>query len=151
MNWMCLTFSQLSTKQLYELLKLRVDIFVVEQTCPYPELDNIDCAKDVYHLLGYQHGKIIAYSRLISPGLSYKNTSFGRVAIDKSKRGNGLGQELVATILDYCQQLWPNQNIDIGAQEYLLEFYEAFGFKAISEVYLEDDLPHIDMRLLKSC
>lgn len=151
MNWMCLTFSQLSTVQLYELLKLRVDVFVVEQTCPYPELDNKDRAEGVYHLLGYQHGRLIAYSRLLNSGTSYNNVSFGRVAIVKSSRGSGLGQELLSTVLDYCQQLWPNQDIDIGAQEYLLEFYEGYGFKAVSEVYLEDDIPHLNMRLSKSC
>jgi ElaA protein len=151
MNWICLTFSQLSTEQLYELIKLRVDVFVVEQTCPYPDLDNKDRAEGAHHLLGYRHGKIIAYSRLLGPGISYKNVSFGRVAIDKSSRGTGLGQELISTALDHCQTLWPNQSIDIGAQEYLFEFYKGYGFKAISEVYLEDDIPHVDMRLSKSC
>ena len=149
MNWVCLTFPQLSTEQLYELLKLRVEVFVVEQTCPYPELDNKDRAEGVYHLLGYQHGRLVAYSRLLSPGTSYNNVSFGRIVISKSTRGSGLGQELVSTVLDYCQQLWPNQSIDIGAQEYLLEFYERYGFKATSEIYLEDDIPHHDMRLSK--
>ncbi len=148
---MCLTFSQLNTEQLYELLKLRVDIFVVEQTCPYPELDNKDRNEGVFHLLGYHDdGQLIAYSRLLSPGISYKNASFGRVAIDKSNRGSGSGQELLSVILNYCQQLWPNQDIDIGAQEYLLGFYQKHGFTAISKVYLEDDIPHLDMRLSKS-
>lgn len=150
MNWMCLSFSQLSTEQLYELLKLRVDIFVVEQSCPYPELDNKDRIEGVYHLLGYQDDKLVAYSRLLCPGLSYKNVSFGRVAIDENCRGSGLGQTLLSTILTHCQQLWPNQDIDIGAQEYLLGFYDRNGFKAISQVYLEDDIPHLDMRLSKS-
>ncbi|WP_281559544.1 GNAT family N-acetyltransferase [Thalassomonas sp. RHCl1] len=147
MNWECLTFSQLTTEQLYQLLKLRVDVFVVEQTCPYPELDDKDRAQDVCHLLGYQDGELIAYARLLPPGISYDNVSFGRVAIAQSARGQGLGQTLVATILSHCQQLWPNRDIDIGAQEYLLDFYQSFGFTAISDVYLEDDIPHLDMRL----
>ncbi len=90
MNWVCLTFPQLSTEQLYELLKLRIDVFVVEQTCPYAELDNKDRAEGTYHLLGYQHGRLVAYSRLLSPGTSYNNVSFGRVAIELSSRGCGL-------------------------------------------------------------
>ena len=151
MNWTCLAFSQLSTEQLYELLKLRVDVFVVEQACPYPELDNKDCVEGAYHFLGYQHGKMVAYTRLLSPRISYNNVSLGRVVIEKSSRGTGLGQKLISTALDHCQKLWPNQHIDIGAQEYLLEFYRGYGFKAISEVYLEDDIPHIDMRLSRSC
>jgi len=122
---------------------------VVEQTCPYPELDNKDYAEGVYHLLGYQQGRLVAYSRLLSPGTSYSNVSFGRVAIDKSSRGNGLGKALMTTVLGYCQQLWPNMSIDIGAQEYLLKFYQGYGFNAISEIYLEDDIPHLDMRLRK--
>ena len=147
MNWQCLTFSQLTTEQLYELLKLRVDVFVVEQTCPYPELDNKDRADGVYHLLGYQDGQLLACSRLLAPGISYNNVSFGRVAIAQSARGKGLGQVLVATTLSHCQRLWPHQDITIGAQEYLLDFYQGFGFQAISAVYLEDDIPHLDMRL----
>ena len=150
MNWMCLTFAELSTEQLYELLKLRVDIFVVEQTCPYPELDNKDRADDVYHLLGYQDKQLVACARLLGPGISYDNASFGRVAIAQSNRGSGMGQQLVSTILEYCQQIWPNQDIDIGAQQYLLAFYEKNGFQAISEMYLEDDIAHLDMRLSKS-
>ncbi|WDE04569.1 GNAT family N-acetyltransferase [Thalassomonas viridans] len=147
MNWKCLTFAELTTEQLYELLKLRVDVFVVEQTCPYPELDDKDRASGVYHLLGYQGETLIAYARLLPAGISYDNVSFGRVAIAQPARGHGLGQTLMTTILQHCQRLWPNQDIDIGAQEYLLNFYQDFGFKAISEVYLEDDIPHLDMRL----
>lgn len=150
MNWMCLTFSQLSSEQLYDLLKLRVDIFVVEQTCPYPELDNKDRAAGVYHLLGYRDDQLIAYSRLLGPAISYSNASFGRVAIKQSCRGQGVGQQLLSKILVTCQEIWPNQDIDIGAQQYLLGFYERNGFKAISPMYLEDDIPHLDMRLAKS-
>lgn len=150
MNWLCLTFPQLSTEQLYQLLKLRVDVFVVEQNCPYPELDNKDKIEGVFHLLGYQDGELVAYSRLLCPGISYNNVSFGRVAIALSARGKGLGQTLLSAVLAYCQQFWPDQDIDIGAQEYLLGFYQSFGFKAISEVYLEDDIRHLDMRLTKS-
>jgi len=149
-NWLCKTFAELTTTQLYELLKLRVDIFVVEQTCAYPELDNKDRADGAYHLLGYQNEQLVAYARLLSPGISYKNVSFGRVAIEKSQRGNGTGQKLLSTTLDYCQQLWPNKDIDIGAQEYLVDFYSKYAFRAISETYLEDGIPHLDMRLEKS-
>lgn len=150
MNWLCLTFEQLTTNQLYELMKLRVDVFVVEQNCPYPELDEKDRAKTVHHLMAYDAGKLVAYARLLTPGLSYDSVSIGRVCVAESHRRVGLGRELAAQALNHCQRIWPNQNIEIGAQEYLLDFYLEFGFEPCSEVYLEDGLPHLDMRLTKS-
>ena len=149
MKWECLTFNQLNTQQLYDLLKLRVDVFVVEQYCPYEELDEKDRLANVYHLLGYDDEHLVAYARLLPQGVSYENVSFGRVAIAQTARGKGLGQDLVATILEHCEMNWRGAAIDIGAQSYLIKFYGGVGFKAISEEYLEDDIPHIDMRLDK--
>lgn len=149
MNWICLPFHQLSTDQLYEALKLRVDVFVVEQTCPYPELDEKDRADGVYHLLGYQDGNLTACARLLPAGISYHNVSIGRVATAHSARGNGQGHQLLTTALEYCQQFWPNQTIEIGAQEHLQNFYGQHGFVTTSKMYLEDDIPHVDMKLIK--
>lgn len=149
MNWQCLRFTQLTTTQLYELMQLRVDVFVVEQNCPYPELDDKDRADNVFHLLGYEQDKLAAYARLLAPGLSYPNVSIGRVCVAQNQRAKGVGRELAELALSYCQSFWPDQSIDIGAQEYLLEFYQSLGFEALSEVYLEDGLPHLDMRLEK--
>lgn len=146
MQWQSLTFDQLTTTQLFELLKLRVDVFVVEQACAYPELDDKDRHPQTRHLLGYQNGKIIAYARLLPKGLSYPSVSIGRVATAADHRGNGLGKALVQQALTECARLWPSDNIEIGAQEYLTDFYASFGFTPTSAMYVEDGIPHIDMK-----
>ncbi|KGY07190.1 GNAT family N-acetyltransferase [Vibrio sinaloensis] len=148
-TWQQLTFEQLSTTQLYQLLKLRVDVFVVEQTCPYPELDDKDHQRGVHHLLGYRNDQLVACARLLPPGISYPSASIGRVATKESERGSGLGHLLLQQALSSCQQLWPEQSIEIGAQEHLAKFYEKHGFVQTSPMYLEDDIPHIDMKLSK--
>ncbi|CAH1522577.1 Protein ElaA [Vibrio owensii] len=145
-NWTALPFSQLTTTQLYEMLRLRVDVFVVEQTCPYPELDGKDTLEGVYHLLGYQGDELVACARLLPAGTTYDNVSIGRVVTKQSARGGGLGHELLEQALQHCQQLWIGQTIDIGAQEHLMAFYASHGFEVISESYLEDGIPHVDMR-----
>ena len=131
MRCICLKFSELTTKQLYQLLKLRADVFVVEQNCPYPELDDKDHQAGVYHLLGYQNDKLIACARLLPAGISYPQVSIGRIAVDKKSRKNGLGKQLLTAALAQCEQLWPAQTIQIGAQVYLIAFYQSFGFKIV--------------------
>lgn len=148
-NWQLLKFEELTTIQLYELLKLRVDVFVVEQNCPYPELDDKDKLQGVYQLIGYQENVIVACARLLKPGVSFNNCSIGRIATKYSARGNGLGHKLMNKALIECQNLWPNQSIDIQAQEYLKNFYQGYGFIGYTDSYLEDDIPHLDMRLEK--
>ena len=148
-TWHSIPFSELSTQQLYQLLRLRVDVFVVEQTCPYPELDGKDTLAGVEHLLGYANEELVACARLLPPGTSYDNTSIGRVATKQSARGDGLGHQLITEALMRCETLWPKTTIDIGAQQHLEHFYANHGFKTISEMYLEDDIPHVDMRLEK--
>lgn len=149
MHWLCLSFSALSGKQLYELIKLRIDVFVVEQNCPYRELDDKDHLPGVKHLLGYQDNKLVAYARLLPPGISYRQVSIGRIVTAKNSRKNGLGKALLTTALQQCQQLWPAQDIKIGAQQYLIAFYRSFGFERASDDYLEDGIPHLDMLLIK--
>ncbi|MBP6346484.1 GNAT family N-acetyltransferase [Neisseriaceae bacterium CLB008] len=146
LTWQTLTFAQLNTLELYTLLRLRVAIFVVEQNCAYPELDGKDTHPDSRHLLGYDaDGTLVAYARLLPPGLSYPQPSIGRVAIDHTQRGSGLGHHLIQEALSQTQKAWPAQDIQIGAQLYLQTFYERHGFMAVSGPYLEDDIPHIDM------
>ncbi|MCQ8847134.1 GNAT family N-acetyltransferase [Alteromonas stellipolaris] len=145
-SWKVLTFSQLNTHQLFELMKLRVDVFVVEQTCPYPELDEKDRHLDTRHLLGFTNDKLVAYARLIPAGVSYPGVSIGRVATHADFRGNGAGISLLTEAIKQCENLWPNEDIEIGAQEYLLAFYRKFGFVQTSDMYLEDDIPHVDMK-----
>ena len=148
-TWQCIPFSQLTTLQLYELLRLRTDVFVVEQTCPYPELDGKDTETGVQHLLGYKDAELVACARLLPQGVTYDNASIGRVATRLSARGDGLGHQLLIQALVQVERLFPGQTIDIGAQEHLEKYYEQHGFKRISDMYLEDDIPHIDMRLEK--
>lgn len=148
-HWEVLSFPQLTTDTLYKLIKLRIDVFVVEQTCPYPELDGKDCADGVYHLIGTKNNEMVACARLLPPGISYDNVSIGRVATKESTRGNGLGHQLLSEALLQCEKLWPAKTIDIGAQEHLTHFYQKHGFNVISDMYLEDDIPHVDMRLTK--
>ena len=149
MEWLCLKFSQLTLDQLYDVIKLRIDVFVVEQDCVYGELDDKDRAAGCYHLLGVKDGRLAAYARLLAGGVSYENVSFGRVVTHPEFRGGGLGKLLLNNILNHCQNLWPDQTIDIGAQVYLQGFYATYGFSAISDEYLEDGIPHVDMRLIK--
>ncbi len=144
-TWKLIPFSQLTNIELYQLLRLRVDVFVVEQTCPYPELDGKDTLEGVFHLLGYQDDQLVACSRLLPKGTSYPSVSIGRVATLQSARGNGLGHALLKQAVIECQKLWPNESIEIGAQQHLTNFYQQHGFTQTSEMYLEDGIPHVDM------
>lgn len=150
MQWQCLGFDQLTTDQLYDILKLRVDVFVVEQNCPYPEIDGHDRVQGTYHVVAYENGMLMAYLRLLPAGLTYDCVSIGRVITSEAARGRGLGSELLRQGLAYAEQLWPGENIEIGAQSHLQSYYNRFGFTAFSEEYLEDGIPHIDMRLTKN-
>ncbi len=146
LTWKTLPFAQLTTFQLYELMRLRVDVFVVEQVCPYPELDGKDTLEGVYHLLGYQENELVACARLLPAGTTYDNVSIGRVITKQNSRGDGLGHKLLGEALANCERLWPGRTIDIGAQEHLSQFYANHGFTVISDSYLEDGIPHVDMR-----
>ncbi|NVK56936.1 MAG: GNAT family N-acetyltransferase [Alteromonadaceae bacterium] len=149
LNWQCYRFDQLSTIHLYALLRLRTDVFVVEQNCPYPELDGKDCNDNTHHLLAFDGDKLEAYARLLPPGLSFPQVSIGRVVVAESGRGKGIGSVLITEALEHCQRLWPDQNIQIGAQLHLVNVYEKFGFVRHSDDYLEDGIPHVDMLLTK--
>ncbi len=144
-TWKLKLFSDLSTTELYELIRLRVNVFVVEQNCPYPELDGKDCMTEVHHLLGYQGNELVACARLIPQGISYPSTSIGRVATKQSHRGGGLGHQLLIQALASVETLWPNSTIEIGAQSHLEHYYARHGFVINSKEYLEDGIPHIDM------
>jgi len=145
LQWRCNIFQHLDNNTLYEIIKLRVDIFVVEQKCPYPELDEKDRHNETLHLSAHDDEKLIAYARLLPPGLSYSETSIGRFAVASSLRQQGIGSLLMTKCLDETNKTWPEHNIKISAQEYLQDFYERFGFIKVSDSYLEDDIPHIAM------
>ncbi len=149
-TWQTKTFTELSLNQLYDVLKLRVDIFVVEQTCFYPDLDGekgqLDRHPQTLHLLGYQDDQLVAYLRILPKGQSYPNNiSIGRVVIAVNARGGGLGHELMTEALSLCQKYFPCEDIKISAQQHLKSYYQKHGFTQVSEMYLEDDIPHIAM------
>ena len=149
-QWQTKTFNELSLHQLYDSLKLRVDVFVVEQACYYPDLDSeqnqLDRHQDTLHLLGYQDDMLVAYLRILAQDQSYDNyISIGRVVTAKQARGTGLGHELMVEGLKVCQQQFTNQAIKISAQEHLIKFYQQHGFEQVSAMYLEDDIPHVAM------
>ena len=146
MRWQAKTFVELSTDELYELLQLRMAVFVVEQTCYYQDIDDKDRHPDTRHLLGWQDGQLCAYLRVLSPGLSYPGmASIGRVATAQTVRGQGLGQPLMEHGMQLCRRHWPDAAVKISAQSHLQHYYRRFGFRATGEPYLEDDIPHIAM------
>ncbi|WP_157100978.1 GNAT family N-acetyltransferase [Salisediminibacterium beveridgei] len=144
MQWIVKSFEQLSASELYGILKARVDVFVVEQECAYPELDHKDQAS--LHLFAMEEGEVVAYARLLPPGVSYPEASIGRVLIVKRLRNTGTGRRLMDESMRLMREKWDVQNIKIQAQDYARAFYASFGFEPVSEVYPEDDIPHVDMR-----
>lgn len=134
--------NELSPKELIDILKERTAVFVVEQNCPYQEVDADDY--DDLHVQMIKDGHLQAYTRIINKG---DHITFGRVLVVKKYRKDGLGRKIVAATIDEIKQRFPKQPIQIQAQAYLKDFYASFGFKAISEVYLEDNIPHLDMLL----
>lgn len=137
------TFSELTIKELYELLQLRSEIFVVEQNCVYLDTDGKD--QKALHVLGHKDGNIIAYTRLFNDNDYYKNASIGRVLIKKSEREFGYGHDLICFSIKAIQEKFNKSTIKIGAQTYLKKFYESHEFKQIGEGYIEDGIPHIYM------
>ena len=145
MKWNTTKFHQLTPDQLYDILKLRVNIFVVEQKCPYPELDDKDRHVETRHMTAYDDSRLIAYTRLLPPGLSYPDISVGRFAVEPSARNQGTGSLLMEKTLEEIDKIWPDKPIRISAQVHLSKFYEKFGFIIVSDSYLEDGIPHIEM------
>lgn len=146
MQWLVLTFDQLTPQQLYDFLRLRSDVFVVEQNCAFPELDGLDLHPQTQHLLCYHNDKLAAYARMLPAGLSFDEVSIGRVVIALSERGKKTGHQLLQKALKQIEKTWPNEPVTIGAQYHLRHFYQQHGFEEISEEYLEDGIAHVDMQ-----
>lgn len=145
-EWDIKTFQELESWQLFDLLQLRVDVFVVEQECAYRELDEYDRHPETRHLSGRNEaGKLLAYARLLSPGLRYPEVNLGRFVVRADSRKKGTGHQLLQTALQEISRCWPPTPIRISAQDYLQKFYEKYGFIRISDVYLEDGIPHVEM------
>lgn len=142
--WTVVHFNDLSTKQLFDLLALRTEVFVVEQNCPYQEVDEKD--ELAFHVLAYSLDNVlIGVSRILPPGISYKEVSLGRVAIKKEFRGQGLAFQLNSKTVNYIESRLNTKEIRISAQSHLRSMYEKHGFAVVSEEYLEDDIPHVEM------
>lgn len=131
-------FSELNTLQLHDIFKLRQDIFIVEQNCPYPDIDGTDI--NWLHLCGFDDEGLVAYARLHCPG--DETSEIGRVVVNQRGRGKNLGRELMKRAVVEILARAPDQPIELNAQTYLLDFYQSLGFKIIGEEYLEDGIPH---------
>lgn len=143
-QWTIKSFENLSVNELYDILKLRSEIFVVEQNCVYLDIDGKD--KLALHLFGEFEGKIVAYSRLFKPGITFDNASIGRVVVDANFRDRKWGHDLMREAIAGIKNHFGESKITIGAQLYLKKFYESHGFVQTSEMYLEDDIPHVEMK-----
>lgn len=139
-------FHDFDVNTLYAILKLRTDVFVVEQNCPYPELDGHD--DKALHLYAQDNGEIVAYARILPKGITYETSAIGRVVVSPKARGGGTARQLMQKAIDIIHQDWQENAITIGAQVYLKAFYESLGFQIISDEYLEDGIPHVDMQLV---
>jgi len=143
-NWKIKTFEELTNVELYSILSLRAEVFIVEQTCPYLDTDGKDFKS--FHLMGtLESGNLIAYSRIVPPGISFDEVSIGRVASSPKARGIGVGKVLLEQSIKEIYKKYGAVAIHIGAQLYLKNFYGSFGFIIISDEYLEDNILHIEM------
>jgi ElaA protein len=145
MTWTIKKFEDLDSFELYAILQLRSEVFVVEQNCVFLDMDNKD--RHCHHNMGWKDNKLVAYARIVPPGISYVESSIGRIVTSPSARGQGLGKALVRQCIQTLYQLHGKGIIRIGAQLYLKEFYESFGFRQAGEIYLEDGIQHIEMLL----
>lgn len=134
---------EFSAAELYALLKLRVDVFVVEQKCPYSEIDGKD--PEALHLRLLEGGELVAAARLFAPDGASKPSKIGRVVVSPAHRGKRLGEALMREAVERCQDLFSGHPIALSAQSHLERFYRSFGFAPVSDEYLEDGIPHVDM------
>lgn len=144
--WQDLHHTALTVQQLYALLQLRCAVFVVEQHCPYQDIDGKDLSGENRHILGWRDNRLIACARILHSDHEETPLAIGRVIVAPAARGEKLGYQLIKQALSCCHQHWPHQAIALAAQAHLQHFYATFGFQPVSEQYLEDDIPHINMR-----
>lgn len=136
-------FSELTTSEIYNILQLRAEIFVVEQDCVYNDIDGLD--KEAFHQFLEKDGEVVAYSRLLKPGTRFPDYSIGRVVVKDSERGTGLGIIMMEEAKTFILNNWGAEKIKISAQKYLQKFYEDLGFVVVTEEYMEDGIPHFGM------
>lgn len=145
MNWYKRKFNELSIDELYNLIKARIDVFVVEQQCPYPELDNYDQLSIHYFLK--VNNEVAAYVRILPKNTKYIEASIGRLLVVERYRGKGYAKKIMKNAIQYIKDEWKETEVKIQAQQYLYSFYSSLGFIQVSDVYLEDEIPHINMIL----
>lgn len=143
LQWLLKKFNELTPYELYNILRLRSEVFVVEQNCVFLDMDNKD--QGSHHLMGSHDNELVAYVRLLPPGLAYDEVSIGRVVSSPKHRGSGAGRELMLTAISAAAELFGPQPIRIGAQLYLKNFYSSLGFEPQGDIYLEDGIPHVIM------
>jgi ElaA protein len=144
-DWKLKLFNELSPDELYAIIRLRNEVFVVEQNCVFQDADNKD--QSSYHVMGWKENELLAYSRLVPAGISYSEPSIGRVVTSPTVRSLGLGKKLMEHSIYLLHSKWGKLNIKIGAQLYLEHFYNSLGFQRTSEIYMEDGIEHIEMQL----
>ncbi|HEX3165026.1 MAG TPA: GNAT family N-acetyltransferase [Chitinophagaceae bacterium] len=142
-NWITRKFDELTLEELYSILELRNEVFIVEQNCVYNDTDGKD--QSAWHLMAIEGDKLIAYTRILPPGISYSDPAIGRVVTAPSTRRSGLGKELMKRSIEACEKLFGKTSITLNAQVYLQSFYESLGFIVVGEEYLDDEIPHIRM------
>lgn len=143
MNWELKKFKELKVEEIYKILELRNEVFIVEQQCAYQDCDGKD--ENAYHLYLQDNGEIIAYLRILKKGVSFDEISIGRVLVHKNYRGKGISREMMLKAINFIELNLNEKEIKIQAQSYLVNFYKSLGFKETSNEYLEDNIPHIDM------
>lgn len=146
LRWTLQTFDDLTVHELYSILQLRMEVFIVEQQCAFLDADDND--QKAWHLCAWKGTDLIAYTRLFAPGVIYAEAAIGRVVNKRLIRGSGIGKELMQHSISAVYQLFGHTPIRIGAQLYLKKFYESLGFLQDSDIYLEDRIEHIKMILL---
>lgn len=142
-RWQWCSLEDLSARQIYALFAARSAVFIVEQNCPYQDLDGADIEAE--HLIAWSGADAAACLRLLAPGVKFVERSIGRVLTTRAFRGSGLGRELMTRAVARCDERYPSEAIRIGAQAHLERFYGAFGFVRTSDVYMEDGIPHVEM------
>ena len=143
LTWRFARFDDLTAREVHDVCQLRAAVFVVEQDCPFQDLDGAD--PESWHLLGMKGGALVAYARFVPAGIKFAEPSIGRVITAESVRGTGLGRLLMKEAIARSDALWPGKPVRIGAQHRLERFYQSVGFVTASEPYIEDGIPHVEM------
>ena len=143
MQYVIKKFGELENIELYKILQLRQEIFIIEQACIYPDIDDKD--EGAFHLMAFDGSKIVGSVRILGRGVSYEEVSVGRVTVAKNARGRGIAKEMMQQAMDFVENEMREKHIRISAQSYIVPLYASLGFEIVSEEYLEDDIPHFEM------